>query len=162
MRKEAKKIKWLYIITLICFMLSALSLVMIPFIARFDEALQPLVGYIVAGVFWGGIVAGVVLTIIICCKIRPIRKYILYNKGKISQIKLPGIIRFRKAPMSIVTYALFAVCVGLIISDLCLKWLPPIAVYSALGAALLAFAAHCIFDGKNFYTYQYMKEGNEK
>lgn len=161
MREKAKRIRWLYIITLISFLLSALSIVLIPIIDIVPETQKKVCTICIAAVFWGGLIAGIVFTVLTCLKIKPIRRG-LCRKGRLKPIKAPGVVRFGKEPFRIVLYAVMIICIAAAATDLFFHWLPPVGLFIILALAYIAFAAHCIIDGKNFNTYQFIKEGKEK
>lgn len=141
--------------SVLCFAAAALSLCAIPLI-RVDERGPGL--YIVAGVFWGGMLLGLLLFAIASIKFRK-HRLLAYERKLVEKQPLPGIFTFRSGKKQLALYLILAaglVCIG---TDIWLHWAPDYVMFPILSATVIAFALHCFLDGRNHQVYEKLKEG---
>ena len=139
----------------LCFVAAALSLCAIPLI-RVDKHGPGL--YIVAGVFWGGMLIGLLLFALASVKFRK-HRLLAYERKLVEKQPLPGIFTFRSGKKQLALYLFLAACVICIGTDIWLRWAPNYLMYPILSATVIAFALHCFLDGRNHQVYEKLKEG---
>lgn len=141
--------------SVLLFAAAALSLCAIPLI-QVDEHGPGL--YIVAGLFWGGMLFGLLLFVLATVKFRKHRS-LAYERGLVKRQPLPGILTFRAGKRQLALYLILAaglICIG---TDIWLHWAPDYVMFPILSATVIAFVLHCFLDGRNHQVYEKLKEG---
>lgn len=139
----------------LCFVAAALS---VNAILLTWADLQGLGLYIVAGVFWGSILLGLLLFVLASVQFRK-HRLLAYERKLVNRQTLPGVFTFRSGRGRIALYLILAaglICIG---TDLWLHWAPDYVMLPILSATVIAFVLHCFLDGRNHQAYEKLKEG---
>jgi hypothetical protein len=138
------------------FFCSAFSLSFIPWINRFPEDVETILGYCIASVFWLGLFIGLIMVGVMNGKMRRARAK-TYSSKKMKRPKFPGIFLFSKEPLNLVIYFIFCMGIILSIADLIKTFIPTKIMFPIISVTYFALVIHCIIDGKNFKVYQKLK-----
>lgn len=145
------------LLTLIAALLSSLSLSLIPLSNGFEEGESHVLAYIIGVVFWLGFLIMLLSSHITKKKLARYREKLIANERM--QKQRVGIISFSKSWKMWILYGLVLIGIVLLLTDIVIGWLPEWVTLPLLSLTLAAFEIHCILDGKNFKTYQIIKEG---
>ena len=140
------------------FFCSAFSIALIPWIDQLPETAGRIISYIVAAIFWLGLILGIVFTVIMNMNMKMVRGK-MYEKGSLKRPKYPGILQFSADPVHIAIYAVMAVGILISILDLIKGFMPSKLMFFILFLTYDAIVLHGIVDGKNYKVYRIMKEG---
>ena len=158
------KYKKLFIAEFVTFGISALSLLVIPFLDSFSAKVQIVSSYIFAAIFWCSLIIGLILIKIIS----NIEYIVKINYSSITfdeNQKLPGIINFEIKPMKLVLYFLTLLGLILMISDIVFHYINKFVMFPVIAITFYAFVVHSVIDGKSYKIYKnankHIKEGNE-
>lgn len=161
MKEYIKKYRFLYRALIIAFCISALSLNVIPYIDDLPEDVQDPISYLVAGVFWGGALIGVILIIVEHFASKKMRmKAVDHKKYEIP--RFPGVMVITNRTPNLIIIGLFAVGFGVLISDLIIGWIPGKVFFPILCITYILFCVHSIIDGKNYKAYRVVEEIKEE
>ena len=149
-----KKYKLFFSLSFICFIISGISILCVPITNVYGNGISKVMVYVVACVFWIGIICGFVLFF----KADSLRKVIWrkYRRNNIvisSGSRIGAISFFRNKEAGVSDAFLFASVILfaiLTIFRIEIEWL--IIISAAL--LFLSFSLHCFFNGKN---YRYIK-----
>lgn len=144
--------------TLIAAMLSCLAIGLIPLSNGFEEGKDHTLAYIIGVVFWLGLLVALISSHITKKKLARYREKLVANKT-LRERQRVGIFSFSKSWKMWILYALAAIGVALLLTDILLGWLPEWVTLPLLSLTMAVFELHCILDGKYFKTYQIIKEG---
>lgn len=150
-----KRYRTLLTASLSAFGLSALSLSAIP-IASHQQ--KNALSYVIAGVFWVGMLAGLILAKTAHTGFRR-QRHRLYKLEQSRPQQFSGAFTFRITPVGMALYLITAAGLILMISDMIAPWLPEQVLFPVLSATMFAFVLHCFLDGKNYQAYKRIKEG---
>lgn len=139
----------------LCLAAAALSLCAIPLI-RVEDHGPGL--FIVAGLFWGGMLVGLLLFVLASVKFRK-HRLLAYERKLVEKQPLPGIFTFRSGKKQLALYLVIAAGLICIVTDIWLRWAPDYLMYPILSATVIAFTLHCFLDGRNYQVYNKLKEG---
>lgn len=150
-------------VTLIAAAISSLSLSLIPFTSGIEEGGNNLVAYVIAAVFWIGLIS----TFIAAHSTKRILRRScekLIGRGQIPKHQRPGIISFSGNWKMLIVYAVTLIGLVLIVTDIIIGYVPEMVMFPVISITLLSFTAHCVFDGKYYKVYKLIKEcvSNEK
>ncbi len=150
-----KKLKLMNIVTIAAFSLMSVSILMTPFSATFDPTNgKKFVNYMVFVLFWGGLIAAIVSTVMASSA----RKKINDN----NKSGLPGIISFFKNKESIISIVVCIIgIIALLVSGLFTARPKMVLQFAGLFCSVLGFSLHCVFDGLNYRALKYKKETNK-
>ena len=152
-----KRYKRTLTISIACLIAAALSLSAIPLIQVREKSLGV---YLVAGVFWIGLLVGLAAYILASVKFRKYRNR-AYERGLLKPQPLPGILTFRRDPLRLVLYAILALGLICIVSDIIARWIPESVMFPILSITVIALVLHCVLDGRDYQAYAKMKEGTK-
>ena len=145
------------VVTIVAAALSSFSLSLIPFISGFEEGEINVIAYVIAAVFW----IGLLLTFIAAHS----TKRTLYRfrekliiKGYITKHQPIGIISFSKDWRMWILYGITLLGLVLIITDIIFGYVPEKVMFPTISVTILSFAVHCVFDGKYYKAYKLIKE----
>ena len=148
-----KRFKQFFYLSFVSFVLSGLSLIFVPITNINGHGIERLLTYIVAIVFWLGIIFGFVFLIKTSSERRGIERRNRKNNNKYhaKQTKQRiGILCFfknRKAIVSDFLLFFFAILVGgLAFFKIAIEWLVIISIV----LLILSFYFHCFLNGKNY------------
>ena len=147
-----------FVITFASFALSSVALLLIPFISAADDRTKKLLTVIVAGMFWVGMAVGIMSTWLTNSALRHMRHWV-YTSGLMDRPKLPGVITFTPKALNIIIYVIFIAGLGLMISDLIVRWASEYLMFPIISATLYVFVIHSVIDGKNYKAYRIVKDG---
>lgn len=135
-------------LTIVFMTISSLSLSLIPFMKESTENGSSPLGYVIAAIFWLGLIAALVSTYLTRTSLRQ------HQKGQ----RLPGIIKFSLNKKSIILYAFIVIGLVLIVTDIAFTYVPEIIMFPIVSVTIILFTVHCVVDGKYYKAYQQMKE----
>ena len=143
--------------TIVAVVLMSFPLSLMPFVSGIEEGKSNVIAYIVAAVFW----VGLLLTFISAHA----TKRILYRsrekliiKGCIAKNQPIGIISFSKDWRMWILYGITLLGLVLIITDIIIGYVPEKVMFPTISVTILSFAVHCVFDGKYYKAYKLIKE----
>ncbi len=142
---------------LCCYLAAACSLCAIPFV-RGESETMPVGAYIVGAVFWGCLLLGPILSLIASLGFGKYRRR-AENRGLVRRGGPPGVLRFHRSHWPI--YLVLIAGVLCAATDYVKAWIPGWLMFPILSLTALAFALHCVLDGKNYQAYAKMKEGKK-
>ena len=150
-----KRFKFIFTAALGSYAVSAAAIALLPFVKH--RAAE----YILAALFWLGLISGIIFALLS----RGIRRFTRRNPfntfGLTKRIgSYPGIFSFGKDRICLTVYAVFTVGLVLIISNLIFGLISADVMFTVIAATNYSFAVHCIIDGRNFKIYKKLKEGN--
>lgn len=143
--------------TFIAATLSSFSLSLIPFTMGFEEGKSNVIAYIIAVVFWLGLLLTFIaayLTKRALCKSR--EKLII--KGQISKHQAIGLISFSKDWRMWILYGTTVLGLVLMITDIIIGYVPESVMFPIISVTILSFTVHCVIDGKYYKAYKLIKE----
>ena len=145
------------VLTIVATALSSFSLSLIPFTSGFEEGERNVIAYVIAAVFW----IGLLLTFIAAHS----TKRTLYRfrekliiKGYITKHQPIGIISFSRDWRMWILYGITLLGLVLIITDIIFGYVPEKVMFPTISVTILSFAVHCVFDGKYYKAYKLIKE----
>ena len=163
--KRRDKYRLYFVFTFVAFAISFASLIAIPFVQMSDEHAKKIAIYMIALLFWLGLIIGIISTWFTNINLQRIRHKV-YTSGMMERPKLPGVITITKKPVNIILYSFVIIGLVLMISDLISHWIPEFIMFPIISFTLYAFVIHSVIDGKNYKAYRIIKEGmhneNEK
>ena len=150
-----KRFKFIFNAALGSFAVSAAAIFLLPFVNR------QIIEYILAALFWLGLIFGIVFA----SMSRGIRRYTRRNPFRTFALAKKtgshsGIFSFGKDSIHITVYVVFTVGLVLIIANLIFGIISADVMFGVIAVTYYSFAVHCIIDGKNFKIYKKLKEGN--
>ena len=156
MKQYEKKFRKYFGIILGSFFCSAFSLSFIPALNRMDERVAAGLGYVIALLFWIGLIVGCIMIGVMNTKMRRARAK-AYSAWKMKRPKRPGMFMFSKEPLHLVIY--FVIVSGFVISvaDLIRTFVPTRIMFPIISITYFAIVIHGMIDGKNFRIYQKIK-----
>ena len=161
MSRQLKAVKEPFIIGFICFAFSAIALGVIPFLQLLPDNSEKNIKYVIAGLFWLGLIIGI--TAVISAK-RFMQSYEkqLISDGKYKKSDYPGIMSFSSDVKHIIIYMLCIVGIIIIISDIIWNYVSEYIMFPILSVVFFTFMMHCIVDGRNYKLFKAIKEGMDK
>jgi len=156
-----KKFRDLLIIDLACFALSAVAIMLISLAGKMTGAAESVFSFVVALLFWAGIIAGIVMYRVIASKVKALEEKVTGLKKKAYQ-KLPGILTFRIDKFRIALYSAIGVGVLLIISDAIFHYVNEGVMFVVIALTYYLIAVHCIVNSKCFNVFSMMKSNVKK
>ena len=152
-----KDAKLSIVVTIVAAALSSFSLSLIPFTAGFEEGESNVIAYVIAAVFW----IGLLLTFIAAHS----TKRTLYRfreklimKGYITKHQPIGIVSFSKDWRMLILYGITILGLVLIVTDIIFGYVPETVMFPTISITILSFAVHCVVDGKYYKAYKLIKE----
>ncbi len=152
-----KKAKLLIAATLISAALSSLSLALIPFVTGNGKTEHAYIAYIIAAIFWIGLIVMLVSVWLTKKKLYPHRRKLIAG-GLIRKHQRIGIINFSSEWGRIVLYSITVLGVILCVGDIIFTFVPQKVMFPVISVTILSFAVHCVIDGKYYKAYKLMKE----
>ena len=152
-----KKYRRLRLGMMIAFGISGLVLNVIPYIDRIPEDVRDPVSYAVAGVFWFGFLAGVILILCEHIGLREMRQK-AFSKRRYETPRFPGFMSVTTQTANLLILAAFVIGFIILITDLFLKWIPGEVFFPVLTITYYLFCIHSVIDGKNDKAYRILRE----
>lgn len=146
--KAKKKLQLFLWIGAFSFLISGLSIVLIPVL---NHTQSDFLRYLPGGLFWLGLILGAISEVLQSVVSRPLQK-------KSNKRQLPGVIRFGSNLEAWIATGVFVVGALLLVADAFLQYLHPTMAYCIISAALLGLYGHCIADGVHYSCYKKLKE----
>jgi len=156
-KKILRKAKTSIVVTFASIAAASLSLNLIPYIFGREDWAGKVMVYVVAAVFWIGLLLAFAAagstrrTLYSYREIRAIREYIRAHQR-------PGIIRFSRDWRMLILYGVTAAGLVLMAADIIFNFVPEPIMFPVLSVTILLFAFHCILDGKYYKAYKQIKE----
>lgn len=151
------------IATIIAMAMSCSALCLIPFTLPSVADKNITFAYIIAAIFWIGIITA--FSAILATKII-LNKYYkrLVLRGVIKEQTFPGAFNFSFIKPRIVLYLVILIGIILIITDIIWIYVPEMIMFPIIAITILSFTLHCVIDGKYYKVYKLIKESfnNEK
>lgn len=148
-------------VSFISFIVSSASLGVIPFVQFLPDKLQNITNYIIAVLFYLGIIVGA-----LAMKKAKVRMYRwrrnLMAERKYEKQRFPGIITFSTDIKHMVLYAVCVLGILVMISDVIFHYISEYIMFPILSIIFFAFTIHCIVDGENYKLFKAIKEGMDK
>lgn len=147
--------------TVAAFAVSSAALLFIPFTAGIRKNHSNVAAYVIAAVFWIGLLTGIVLSVVTAAVMRKHKQNHMATKYR---DHIPGAFRFQTKPAFVAMYAVIIVGILLMISDIFFNFMPQTMMLPVVSATVFTFELHCVLDGKNYWMYKKSKESekNEK
>lgn len=143
-----------FILTVLCFVFSSLSVSLIPLLSGMPEDRQPILSNLIALVFWLSFIEGIAFSL----WTNHTMLRILENK-KIDPQRFPGILNFTWDIPHIILYIVILLGIIAIVTDIGFHYISEYLMFPIFSVTFLAVILHCIVDGRNYKTYKRMKEG---
>lgn len=156
-RKKVNKAGAFIISALAFAAISSISLSLIPLTNGVEKEKDNTLAFIIASVFWGGLILMAISEILAAGTLRGYRAELI-KKGYIKKHQQTGLISISKDPKMWVVYALFIVGLAVSITDIIIDYVPEVVMFPIVSLTVLSFAVHCIVDGKYFKAYRQIKE----
>lgn len=133
------------------------SLSVIPLVSGIGERGIPGAAYVIAIIFWAGLVsmfvaAGIARKVFLRYREDPM------IGGNWPTNKMPGIFRFSLKGRNWILYAIALVGLILIVADIAFRFVPEVVMFPIISVTILSFAIHSIVDGKYYIVYKQIKE----
>lgn len=161
MNRTIEMIKQPFLVGFISFIVSSVSLGIIPFVQFLPDKLEKITNYIVAALFYLGLIIGGFA--IKNAKNRMYRwRRRLMAERQFKKQRLPGIITFSTDIKHIVLYAICVLGILVMVSDMFFHYISEYMMFPILSVVLFTFALHCIVDGENYKLFKAIKEGMDK
>lgn len=161
MNRTIEMIKQPFLVGFISFIVSSVSLGIIPFVQFLPDKLEKITNYIVAALFYLGLIIGGFA--IKNAKNRMYRwRRRLMAERQIKKQRLPGIITFSTDIKHIVLYTICVLGILVMVSDMFFHYISEYIMFPILSVVLFTFALHCIVDGENYKLFKAIKEGMDK
>lgn len=151
--------KRLFFVQIILFIMSAVSIIFIPYAYSLEERMKNRVSYIIAGTFWICLLIGIILIFLISSITGTYKKMYDIEVGK---KHIPGIFKFWSNMEAKVAIICFVIGFLLVISDVVFDYMNEICIMISFAFMLISFYIHCIFDGFNYRYYKILKKGMNK
>ena len=148
-----KKAKLMLYVSIVGFLISALSVFLVPF-STGENALQDTVGVVAGILFWLGILIGIAFYLIVWVQIRNGEYQVLKKKFR------PACITFFTKPIALITDAAFLVALAVTIVGNTLVVFGEIVQLILMAVLLFTFFVHFILNGKvyRYLTKDYQRE----
>lgn len=161
MNRTIKTIKLPFLVSLTSFIVSSASLGVIPFVQFIPDRLEKITNYIVAALFYLGLIVGGFA--IKNAKNRMYRwRRRLISERQFKKQRFPGIITFSTDIKHIVLYVICVLGILVMVSDMIFHYISEYVMFPILSVVLFTFALHCIVDGENYKLFKAIKEGMDK
>ncbi len=144
--------------TLCSFALSSASIAFIPLLQLAEGTPQRILTYVIAALFWFGVIFGCVIHRKASMELLEVRRRIRTDEP-IRRQRFIGLITFHADITNIVVYALFAVCFVLVAVDSFFHCISEYIFFPAISVMIFTFILHCVIDGKYYNLYLRIKEG---
>lgn len=144
-------------ITFVSIVISGLSLNLIPYITVFEEGKNNIAAYVVAAIFWIGMLAAFVSSYLTGVILYEYREAIVV-KGLMKKYHPIGVFSFSKDKRMLILYSITLVGMILIIADIIFGFVSEYIMFPILSITVLSFAVHCVVDGKYYKAYKMIKE----
>lgn len=158
-KKLLNNSRLLFIITFVASALSSFSLSLIPLTSGFEDGKSNVLAYVIAAVFW----LGLIVTIVTTC----FTKKLLYRsreklviKECVKKHEPIGIISFSKDWKMWILYGITVLGLVLIVTDIFLGYVPEVIMFPIISVTILSFTVHCVVDGKYYKAYKLIKESS--
>lgn len=145
---------------LIAAVFSSFSLSFIPLTYGDGEGKNNIIAYAIAIVFWLGLIL-MLITLQLMRKKLSVYREELSDEGIVINQQLPGIVNFSFQRRNIALYAVTAVGLCLIISDIIFNYISEVIMFPIISVTILSFAVHCVVDGKCYKVYKLIKESEK-
>lgn len=155
-----KKARITLLITILSMTASSISLMFITLVSS-DKGMNSWMAYIIALIFWLGIVLAFVSTIITKIFLSKERQKLI-DKEMIKKQVIPGIVYFDFKMNNIIIYSIMGIGLLLIVSDLFMNYIPEAIMFPVISITLISFSLHCVIDGKYYKVYKTIKESVKK
>ena len=145
------------VITLVASALSSFSLSLIPLISGFGEGASNILAYIVAAVFWLGLLLTFAAAHSTKRTLFRLREKLI-SKGYIKRHNPVGALSFSSDWRMWIVYGTTILGLVLIITDIIFRYVPEIVMFPIISITILSFTTHCVLDGKYYKAYKLIKE----
>ena len=145
------------IITVVSIALSSFSLSLIPYTSGFAEGEGNIIAYIIAAVFWIGLLLTFIAAHSTKRTLHRLREKLII-KGYIKKHQPIGIVSFSKDWRMWILYGTTMLGLVFIITDIIFGYVPEAIMFPIISVTILSFAVHCVFDGKYYKAYKLIKE----
>ncbi len=140
-------------ITIALAVLESLLILIIPLVGLEGTTAQKVFSFIIAALFWGSIVAEIIMVVLTSKERRYMEKQ--KYRSRVLGRSRPGALNFFKNRESVIADVILIIS---IVAIVVLVWKninnPPWLITGSVAALLLSINLHCIFNGKN---YRYLK-----
>ncbi|MBQ6824654.1 MAG: hypothetical protein IJP27_08360 [Clostridia bacterium] len=161
MSKSIQTIRLPFLVSFLGFVVSSVSLGIIPVIQLLPDKTESILNYIVAALFYLGLIVGGLAIKFAKEQMHRIRRRLLAEK-QFEKQRFPGIITFSADRNHIILYAVCGAGILVAISDLVFHYISEFIMFPILSVILFAFTMHCIVDGENYKLFKKVKEGLKK
>ena len=145
------------VVTIVAAALSSFSLSLIPFTSGFEEGENNVISYIIAAVFWIGLLLAFIAAHSTKRTLYRFREKLIV-KGYITKHQPIGIVSFSKDWRMWILYGTTLVGLVLIVTDIIFRYVPESVMFPIISVTILSFVVHCVFDGKYYKAYKLIKE----
>ena len=161
MNRTIEAIRTPFVVGFSSFVISSASLGLIPFVQVLPDKLESITNYIVAALFYLGLIVG--FFAIKNAKSRMYRwRRRLMAERKFQKQRFPGIITFSADIKHIVLYAVCVLGILVMVSDMIFHYISEYIMFPILSIVFFTFTLHCIVDGENYKLFKAIKEGMDK
>lgn len=161
MNRTIETIKMPFVVGFSSFIVSSVSLGLIPFVHFLPDKIESIINYMIAALFYLGLIVG--FFAIRNAKGRMYRwRRSLITKKQFHKQRFPGIISFSADIKHIVLYVVCVLGILVMISDMIFHYVSEYIMFPILSVVLFTFTMHCIVDGENYKLFKAIKEGMDK
>lgn len=148
-------------VSFISFIVSSASLGVIAFVQFLPDKLQNITNYIIAVLFYLGIIVGALAMKKAKARMYRWRRNLMAER-KYEKQRFPGIITFSTDIKHMILYAVCVLGILVMISDVIFHYISEYIMFPILSIIFFAFTIHCIVDGENYKLFKAIKEGMDK
>ena len=142
--------KRMFIFSLLCFLVSDCSILLIPFVTAAGEENKNIISYPIAAVFWIGIAAGIIFLIAACSKRRKIEAQNRSDEKFVKRSFGIGVLSFFRNAEATVCDIIFILTVVAVIVTVVLSVNSEWLIITLTALLLISFTLHCFLNGKNY------------
>lgn len=161
MNRTIETIRLPFVVGFSSFIVSSVSLGLIPFVQFLPDKLEGITNYIVAALFYLGLIVGFFAVRNARGRMYRWRRRLMAER-QFKKQRFPGIITFSTDIKHIVLYAICALGILVMVSDMFLHYISEYIMFPILSVVLFTFTLHCIVDGENYKLFKAIKEGMDK
>ena len=156
-RSVLKQARLTIVLTLVASAIASFSLSLIPFAFDAGDGGRNILSYIIAAVFWSGLMISFVAAVF-TKKILHKQREQLISEGYVNEHELIGLLSFSKNRRMYILYVTTILGLVMIVLDIIIQYLPETVMLPVVSVTIFSFATHCVIDGKYYKAYKQIKE----
>ncbi len=149
MNRTIETIRMPFVVGFSSFIVSSVSLGLIPFVQFLPDKLESITNYIVAALFYLGLIVGFFAVRNAKGRMYRWRRRLMAER-QFKKQRLPGIIHFSADIKHIVLYVVCILGILVMVSDMIFHYISEYIMFPILSVVLFSFTLHCIVVGENY------------